>query len=90
MHERLVHGGPAVLRLRDDLDVGRLGNIPKLRSVTQYLPDQVGMVIMHITGPQTEPRWARDYGPWTGIGLLALWAAAALIGGYLVLRRRDA
>jgi ABC-type transport system involved in multi-copper enzyme maturation permease subunit len=67
-----------------------LGNIPKLRSVTQYLPDQVGMVIMHIAGPQTEPRWARDYGPWTGIGLLALWAAAALIGGYLVLRRRDA
>jgi ABC-2 type transport system permease protein len=67
-----------------------LGNIPGLRTVTQYLPDQVGMVIMHLAGPQEDPRWARDYGPWTGLGLLVLWTAAALIGGFLVLRRRDA
>ncbi len=67
-----------------------LGNVPKLRVVTQFLPDQVGMVIMHVAGPQDEARWAREYGPWTGIALLALWAAAALLGGYLTLRRRDA
>ncbi|MEQ4306115.1 ABC transporter permease subunit [Plantactinospora sp. B6F1] len=67
-----------------------LGNIPGLRTVTQYLPDQTGWVILHLAGPQDEARWARDYGPWTGIGILALWTAAALLGGYLVLRRRDA
>jgi ABC-type transport system involved in multi-copper enzyme maturation permease subunit len=67
-----------------------LGNIPKVKNVTQYLPDQAGMVIMHIAGPQGDPRWARDYGPWTGLGILALWTAAALVGGYVVLRRRDA
>lgn len=67
-----------------------LGNIPGLRTVTQYLPDQTTWVIMHLAGPQDDPRWLRDYGPWTGVGLLALWTAAALLGGYLTLRRRDA
>jgi hypothetical protein len=45
---------------------------------------------MHIVGPPENPVIARDFGAWTGIGILALWTAAALIGGYLVLRRRDA
>ncbi|WP_422769397.1 ABC transporter permease subunit [Plantactinospora sp. WMMC1484] len=67
-----------------------LGNIPKLRTVTQYLPDQTSWVILHLAGPQDEARWARDYGSWTGIGILVLWTAASLLGGYLVLRRRDA
>ncbi|MBF9135025.1 ABC transporter permease subunit [Plantactinospora sp. S1510] len=67
-----------------------LGNIPKVRTVTQFLPDQTSWVIMHLAGPQDDARWARDYGPWTGVGLLVLWTAASLLGGYLVLRRRDA
>jgi ABC-type transport system involved in multi-copper enzyme maturation permease subunit len=67
-----------------------LGNVPKIKTVTQYLPDQAGTVIMHLAGPPDDPRWARDYGPWAGVGILALWTAAALLGGYLVLRRRDA
>ncbi|WP_106402129.1 ABC transporter permease [Actinocorallia populi] len=67
-----------------------LGNIPAIKAVTQYLPDQAGTVLLHLAGPQDDPRWARDYGPWTGMGVLALWAAAAALGGYLVLRRRDA
>lgn len=67
-----------------------LGNIPKMRAVTQYLPDQTGWVVMHLAGPQDEARWSRDYGAWTGMTLLALWAVAALLGGYAVLRRRDA
>jgi hypothetical protein len=45
---------------------------------------------MHLAGPQDEARWARDYGAWTGLALLGLWTAASLLGGYLVLRRRDA
>lgn len=67
-----------------------LGNIPKIRTVTQFLPDQTSWVIMHLAGPQDDARWVRDYGPWTGVGILVLWTAASLLGGYLVLRRRDA
>ncbi len=67
-----------------------LANVPGVGKVVQYLPDQTGWVIMHLTGPAGDPRFGRDYGPWTGIGILALWTAASLIGGYLVLRRRDA
>ncbi|WP_203881126.1 hypothetical protein [Planotetraspora kaengkrachanensis] len=48
------------------------------------------MVVMHLAGPQDDPRWARDYGPWTGLGILVLWTALTLVGGLLVLRRRDA
>ena len=29
-------------------------------------------------------------GPWAGLGVLGLWTAAALAGGWLVLRLRDA
>lgn len=67
-----------------------LGNVPGIRVVTQYLPDQLGWVAMHLAGSQDDPRWARDYGPWTGLALLALWTAAALLAGYLTLRHRDA
>lgn len=66
-----------------------LGNVPKVRLVTQYLPDQAGMVIMHLTGPAGDPQFGRDYGPWTGIGIMALWVAAALLGAYALLRNRD-
>ncbi|WP_035857792.1 ABC transporter permease [Cryptosporangium arvum] len=67
-----------------------LGNVPAISRVTQYLPDQLGWVAMHLAGPQDDPRWARDYGPWTGLALLGLWAAAALISGWVAVRRRDA
>jgi ABC-2 type transport system permease protein len=67
-----------------------LGNIPKLKTVTQYLPDQAGMVIMHLAGPPGDPRFSRGYGPWTGMGILVLWTAAVLLCGYLALARRDA
>jgi ABC-2 type transport system permease protein len=67
-----------------------LGNIPKAKNVLQYLPEEAGLVIMHIAGQPGDPRFGRAYGPWTGVGILALWAAAALIAGYLLLRRRDA
>lgn len=67
-----------------------LANVPKIKVVTQYLPDAAGAVIMHLTGPPDDPRFGRPYGPWGGLGILTLWTAAALIGGYLVLRGRDA
>jgi ABC-type transport system involved in multi-copper enzyme maturation permease subunit len=67
-----------------------LGNVPKLKTVTQYLPDQAGQVIMHLVGPADDPHFARPYGPWAGIGIMALWTATALLAGYLAMRHRDA
>jgi hypothetical protein len=67
-----------------------LGNVPGVGAVTQYLPDQAGAVILHMAGPPEDLRFDRDFGPWTGLGILALWTAAALFGGCQVLRRRDA
>lgn len=67
-----------------------LGNVPSVRAVAQYLPDQAGTLIMHIVGPPEDPMFARGYGPWTGVAILALWTAAAVLGGYLTIRARDA
>lgn len=66
-----------------------LGNLDGIRPVAQYLPDQVGMVIMHMTVPG-DPRFGRDYGPWEGLAILVLWTVAALLGGWFAMRRRDA
>lgn len=67
-----------------------LGNVPKIRTVAQYLPDQAGVVMMQVTQPDESFLTHRDFGPWTALAILLAWTAAALIGGYLVLRRRDA
>ncbi|MFG3342799.1 ABC transporter permease [Glycomyces sp. NPDC048151] len=66
-----------------------LGNLEAIKPVVQYFPDQVGMVIMHLTQPG-HPQFGRDYGPWEGIAILVLWTAAALAGGWFAMRRRDA
>jgi ABC-type transport system involved in multi-copper enzyme maturation permease subunit len=71
------------------LDSQGLGNVPGLQKVIDYLPDQAGAVIMHLSGPAGS-RFSRPYGPWTGMAILLAWTAAALIGGYLVLARTDA
>ncbi|MER7716005.1 ABC transporter permease [Streptomyces flaveolus] len=50
---------------------------------TDYLPDKAGQVVLY---------QARDgsLGPWTGLAVTALWAAAAVLAGAWRLRRRDA
>ncbi|MHC5903925.1 ABC transporter permease subunit [Streptomyces sp. S6] len=63
------------------------GNIPKVRDVAQYLPDQAGLLITHFVGSPDDPVFPRSYGPWTGTFILSLWTAAALLAGYLALRR---
>jgi ABC-2 type transport system permease protein len=72
------------------LDSQGVGGLPGVRTVAQYLPDQVGWVMMGTVPPGPDSIGHRDFGPWTGLGVLVLWAAAAVAGGYLVLRRRDA
>ncbi|MFJ5548839.1 ABC transporter permease subunit [Streptomyces sp. NPDC093225] len=48
-----------------------------------YLPDQAGQLVLYQHPPGA-------LGPWTGLGVTALWSAAALAAGWTVLRRRDA
>ena len=55
------------------------------RHLEQIGPMEAGLAIEATTGLRSLP-----IGPWAGLGVLAAWAAAALLGGGLVLRWRDA
>jgi ABC-type transport system involved in multi-copper enzyme maturation permease subunit len=70
------------------LDSQGLGNVPGLQKVIDYLPDQAGTVVMHLSG-SGGGRFSRPFSPWAGMAIMAAWATAALIGGYLVLARAD-
>ncbi|MEU9989950.1 ABC transporter permease [Streptomyces sp. NPDC048045] len=64
-----------------------LGNVDATKKLGQFLPDQAGSRIMQVV-----PRFGDDtpYGPWGGLGIMALWVIAAVAGGYVLLKRRDA
>ncbi|MFC1440897.1 ABC transporter permease [Streptacidiphilus sp. N1-10] len=64
---------------------GILQAIPGVTAATQYLPDQAGQRFLQIHHQSKDA-----YGPWTGLLITVLWVAAALLGGWFVLRRRDA
>ncbi|OEJ24983.1 ABC transporter [Streptomyces agglomeratus] len=64
-----------------------LGNVSATKKVGQYLPDQAGSKIMQVVPPIDDEA---PYGPWGGLLIMALWVAAALVGGYVLLKRRDA
>jgi ABC-2 type transport system permease protein len=51
----------------------------------RYAPMSAGLTIQDTTGLRALP-----ISPWGGLGVLAAWAAAALLAGALVLRLRDA
>jgi ABC-2 type transport system permease protein len=55
------------------------------RHLDQIAPMNAGLAIQNTTGLRGLP-----LSPWTGLGVLAAWAAGALLAGWLVLRRRDA
>ncbi|MCL3995006.1 MULTISPECIES: ABC transporter permease [Streptomyces] len=52
-------------------------------SVADFLPDRAGQVALHSS-------WDGALGPWSGLGVTALWTAAALAAGAWSVRRRDA
>ncbi|MET7983558.1 MULTISPECIES: ABC transporter permease subunit [unclassified Streptomyces] len=52
-------------------------------SVADFLPDKAGQTVLHETSDGA-------LGPWTGLGVTALWTAAALGAGAWCVRRRDA
>ncbi|MEU3695240.1 ABC transporter permease [Streptomyces griseoviridis] len=64
-----------------------LGSVDVTKKVGRFLPDQAGSKIMEVVPPLDDDT---PYGPWGGLGIMVLWVVAALIGGYLVLKRRDA
>ncbi|MEI5526349.1 ABC transporter permease [Streptomyces brasiliscabiei] len=64
-----------------------LGNVGATEKVGRYLPDQAGSKIMQVVTPVDDDT---PYGPWGGLAVMALWVVAALLGGYLMLRKRDA
>jgi ABC-2 type transport system permease protein len=64
-----------------------LGNVDATKKIGRFLPDQAGSKIMQVVPPVDDDI---PYGPWGGLGIMALWVVAALAGGYLLLKRRDA
>ncbi|MFJ9027377.1 hypothetical protein ACIRQP_02405 [Streptomyces sp. NPDC102274] len=53
-----------------------------LKTASEYMPSEAGTVLM-----------TQDSDPYSGgtaLVVLILWALAAIVGGYAVLRRRDA
>ncbi|MEV7614898.1 ABC transporter permease [Streptomyces sp. NPDC089799] len=59
------------------------------RTVGQYLPSNAGARMMQVV-PGAFGNEETPYGPWGGLGILVLWVLASVLGGLLVLRKRDA
>lgn len=64
-----------------------LGNVDATEKVGRFLPDQAGSRIMQVVPPLHDDT---PYGPWGGLGIMALWVAAAVAGGHVLLKKRDA
>ncbi|MFJ9885072.1 ABC transporter permease [Streptomyces sp. NPDC091287] len=63
--------------------------VPYAKDVVQYFPDQAGSKIMQVV-PEAMNSDPAPYGPWAGLGIMVLWVLAAVLGGFLVLKKRDA
>ncbi|MCQ4209288.1 MULTISPECIES: ABC transporter permease subunit [Streptomyces] len=64
-----------------------LGSVSATKKVAQYFPDQAGLKVMQVVSP---PNDDAPYGPWGGLAILLVWVAAALLVGYVLLKKRDA
>ncbi|KUN76102.1 ABC transporter permease [Streptomyces griseoruber] len=62
-----------------------LASVPGAKKVAEYLPDQAGAAMVRVV-----PKSDLPYGAGGGFVIMLAWVAAALLGGYLVLRNRDA
>lgn len=66
-----------------------LSAVPGAKDVARYFPDQAGSKIMQVV-PDAMDSEPAPYGPWGGLAIMVGWVALALLGGYLVLKKRDA
>ncbi|TDD45474.1 ABC transporter permease [Nonomuraea terrae] len=73
----LLHLFPIVVLMVRDEDLQRI--------LWQLSPVNAGLAVQATTDLASMP-----VGPWAGLGVVACWAAAALVGGGLLLRLRDA
>lgn len=64
-----------------------LGNVSATEKIGRFLPDQAGSRVMQVVPSADDDT---PYGPWGGLGIMALWVVVGVAGGYAVLRRRDA
>lgn len=64
-----------------------LGNVSATKKIGRYLPDQAGSKIMQVVTPIDDDT---PYGPWGGLAIMVLWVVAAVAGGYVLLKKRDA
>ncbi|MER7843895.1 ABC transporter permease subunit [Kitasatospora sp. NPDC096077] len=62
-----------------------LSAVPKVKTLAHYFPDYAGSRMLLVYEQNGQP-----YGPWTGFAICLAWTLAALIGGALVLKNRDA
>lgn len=66
---------------------GILGAVEETRKVAQFLPDQAGMTLMAVNELND---FDRAYGPGGAFLIMLAWVVASLIGGYILLKKRDA
>jgi ABC-2 type transport system permease protein len=62
------------------------GAVSVTKKYAQYLPDQAGKTITAVVPESLN----RPYGPYEGLLIMVGWTMAALIAGWIVLKRRDA
>ncbi|WP_030235840.1 ABC transporter permease subunit [Streptomyces sp. NRRL S-350] len=62
-----------------------LSAVPKVKTLAHYFPDYAGSRMLLVYEQHGQP-----YGPWPGFLICLAWTAAALAGGALVLKKRDA
>ncbi|MEV0254348.1 ABC transporter permease [Streptomyces sp. NPDC050732] len=64
-----------------------LGNVSATEKIGRFLPDQAGSKIMQVKSPFDDDT---PYGPWGGLAIMLVWVVLALLGGYVLLKKRDA
>ncbi|UIX30718.1 ABC transporter permease [Streptomyces sp. GQFP] len=64
-----------------------LGAVSATEKIARYLPDQAGSKIMQVVTPVDNDT---PYGPWGGLAIMVVWVVVALLGGYVLLKKRDA
>lgn len=62
-----------------------LASVPGTKKVARYLPDQAGAAMARVVQHSDSP-----YGALGGFGVMMLWVGVAVVGGYVLLRKRDA